>query len=214
MKLQFDSTLGYQHDAVSAIADLFSGQPIADSSFSVSLSGGGADTLALTELGIGNRLLLDDAALLANLQAIQERNEIAKSAALDGRHFSVEMETGTGKTYVYLRTIFELNKHYGFSKFIVVVPTVPIREGVLKSIDIMREHFFAIYGTRFERVLYQSKDAPALVGAFARATSMQILVMTLDAFNKDANVLNQERERGRAIDSLASTNPVVPSLPD
>ena len=84
-----------------------------------------------------------EAATLANLRAVQERNGIAMSEALDGMHFSVEMETGTGKTYVYLRTIFELNKRYGFTKFVIVVPNVAIREGVLASIELSRDHLRA-----------------------------------------------------------------------
>ena len=98
-----------------------------------------------TELGMGNRLMLPDDEILKNVQAIQEANDIEKVAALQGREFSIEMETGTGKTYVYLRTIFELNKTYGFRKFIIVVPSVAVREGVLKSIDMTKEHFQTLY---------------------------------------------------------------------
>lgn len=209
MKIKFDSTLEYQKDAVDSVVDLFAGQPLADSSFSVSLAEADANTLALSELGIGNRLVLADDALLTNVHAVQQHNDILKVDSLQGRHFSVEMETGTGKTYVYLRTMFEMNKRYGFTKFIIVVPSVPIREGVLKSIDMLREHLFAMYSTRFDSRVYDSKRVQSIVGSFARAASMQLLVMTLDAFNKDTNILNQERERGREIDRLAATHPIV-----
>lgn len=220
MKIKFDATLDYQHDAVAAVADLFDGQPIADSAFSVTLSEAGATTLALTELGIGNRLVLDDGALLSNLHAVQERNDIAKVSALQGRNFSVEMETGTGKTYVYLRTIFELNKRYGFTKFIIVVPSIPIREGVLKSIDMMREHFFAMFNTRFDHTLYDSK-AVTRVRSFATANTLQVMVMNIQAFQKDvkdgddakkANVINRESDRmsgRRPIEFLQATHPIV-----
>lgn len=209
MKIKFDSTLDYQRDAINAVVDLFVGQPIADSAFSVSLSEADVNTLALSELGIGNRLMLTDDAILSNVHSVQERNDILKIDALQGRHFSVEMETGTGKTYVYLRTMFEMNKRYGFTKFIIVVPSVPIREGILKSIEMLQEHLFAMYTTRFESRVYDSKRVQSIVGSFARAASMQLLVMTLDAFNKDTNILNQERERGREIDRLAATQPIV-----
>ena len=135
MKIQFDGQQQYQLDAVKAIADLFDGQPLANGQFeiNVSLDFGGT----MTEMGFGNQLRLSPTEILANIQTIQERNEIevitsGKDTILEqGLNFSIEMETGTGKTYVYLRTINELNARYGFTKFIIVVPSVHIREGVL-----------------------------------------------------------------------------------
>lgn len=220
MKIKFDSTQDFQQDAVAAVADLFVGQPITDSPFSVALSEADASTVNLTELGIGNRLILDDDALLTNLRSIQERNGIAVTDKLMGRNFSVEMETGTGKTYVYLRTIFELHKRYGFRKFIIVVPSIPIREGVLKSIDMMREHFFAMYNTRFDHTLYDSKTINR-VRSFATANTLQLMVMNIQAFQKDvrdgddtrkANVINRESDRmngRRPIEFLQATHPIV-----
>jgi len=118
-----------------------------------------------SELGIGNNLILAPEQILANLQAVQTRNNLPKSRALveDGPYefpnFSVEMETGTGKTYVYLRTIFELNRLYGFKKFIIVVSSVAIREGVTTSIKLMREHFRGLYdNVAFDSFVYHSKD--------------------------------------------------------
>jgi type III restriction enzyme len=144
MKLKFDPSLQYQQDAINAVIGVFDGQPfvLTEAMAFQSLQIGG---LFQTELGMGNRLNLPDNEILKNVHAIQEANEIEKVVALQGREFSIEMETGTGKTYVYLRTIFELNKTYGFRKFIIVVPSVAIREGVLKSIDIMKEHFQTLY---------------------------------------------------------------------
>ena len=140
MKLKFDPSLDYQQDAIRAIVGVFEGQPIVESSFEISAAGEGAG-MKFNELGVGNSITLHDEDILKNLQNIQEANDIGKSAELQGREFSVEMETGTGKTYVYLRSIFELNKNYGLKKFIIVVPSVAIREGVLKSIELMRDHF-------------------------------------------------------------------------
>ena len=123
MKLKFDPALAYQTDAVEAVADLFEGQALGQTSFEISDTM--PDGVALTAYGVGNNLTLTDEQLLANTHAVQERNDIEKVKALQGRDFSIEMETGTGKTYVYLRSIFELNKRYGFKKFIIVVPSVP-----------------------------------------------------------------------------------------
>ena len=144
MKLKFAPSLEYQQDAVNAVVRAFEGQPFVQTGAMAfqSLQIGG---LFQTELGMGNRLILPEEDILKNVQAIQEANDIEKVAALQGRDFSIEMETGTGKTYVYLRTIFELNKLCGFKKFIIVVPSVAIREGVLKSIDVTKEHFQTLY---------------------------------------------------------------------
>lgn len=113
-------------------------QPLEDSILEFNLKEEG--TLNLIN-GVSNNLILSEEQILANLQGIQTNNEIKVSDKLDGMHFSVEMETGTGKTYVYLRSIYELNKLYGFKKFVIVVPSVAIREGVLKNLEITHEHF-------------------------------------------------------------------------
>jgi type III restriction enzyme len=157
MKLKFDPSLQYQQDAINAVVGVFEGQPFALTGAMAfqSLQIGG---LFQTELGMGNRLTLQDDDILKNVHSIQEANGIEKVASLEGREFSVEMETGTGKTYVYLRTILELNKTYGFRKFIIVVPSVAIREGVLKSIDVMKEHFETLYDKApFDHFVYDSK---------------------------------------------------------
>jgi len=163
VKLKFDSSLEFQIDAINAVTDLFEGLPTKQSAFEISLG-----SMSITELGIGNQLMLEEEELLKNLHSIQEKNTIPKTRFLieEGDvyrfpNFSVEMETGTGKTYVYLRSIFELNRKYGFKKFIIVVPSVAIREGVLSSIGIMREHFRGLYdNVPFDHFVYSSSDLP------------------------------------------------------
>ena len=127
MKLTFEPNLEYQQDAIGAVVGLFEGQALKDSDYCYGMREDGR--LDFID-GVGNHLALTDEQILDNLQKVQEQNEVAVSESLDGMHFSVEMETGTGKTYVYLRTIYELNRRYGFKKFVIVVPSVPIREGV------------------------------------------------------------------------------------
>ena len=138
MKLHFEPNLDYQLQAIEAVCDLFGGQEICRTEFTVTKSAvGGAFMLGMeSDLGIGNRLTLLDDELLKNLNDIQLSNGLAPSATLVSGDFTVEMETGTGKTYVYLRTIFELNKRFGFTKFVIVVPSIAIKEGVYKSLQI------------------------------------------------------------------------------
>lgn len=130
MKLHFEPDLDYQKLAIEAVADLFRGQEINRTEFTVTRQGAGGIQgelgLVESELGIGNRLTLLDDEIVANLKDIQLRGGLAPSTGLTSGDFTVEMETGTGKTYVYLRTIFELNKLYGFTKFVIVVPSVAI----------------------------------------------------------------------------------------
>src|SRR5690348_7193596 len=113
MHLRFDPSLEYQREAIAAVTDLFDGLPMADTPLSITTT---ASALPLTETGVGNTVALDPLALLTNLQKVQDRNAISKTLVLGEPRFAVEMETGTGKTYVYLRTIFELHKHYGLKK--------------------------------------------------------------------------------------------------
>ena len=178
MKLKFDASLQYQHDAVTAVVSAFNGQPFVQTAAMAfqSIQIGG---LFQTELGMGNSLLLPDDEILKNVHAIQEANDIEKVAALEGREFSIEMETGTGKTYVYLRTIFELNKTYGFKKFIIVVPSVAVREGVLKNIDMTKEHFQTLYDKApFDHFVYDSKRL-GKVRQFASSNQIQIMVINI-----------------------------------
>lgn len=183
MKIQFDANQQFQLDAVAAVTDLFAGQPQGPPEYAViklQEFGGLFAGQERTELGAGNRLLLAEDRLRENLRAVQTQNdiEVAEPNAapeawelFDGPanqaracpHFSVEMETGTGKTYVYLRTIFELSRRYGFQKFVIVVPSVAIREGVLKNIEITTEHFRALYNNLpFESFVYDAKKVNRL----------------------------------------------------
>ena len=164
---------------------------------------------------MGNNLLLDKEAVLQNLQAVQDRNglEVATELADDGLDFDVEMETGTGKTYVYLRTIFELAKRYNFTKFVLLVPSVPIKEGVISSIRQMEGHFKNLYAEPFDATVYSGKTAEGVL-PFATSTSIQILVMTIDSVRGDKNtrIIHQNRDKLnglRPIDYLAATRPVI-----
>lgn len=227
MRLKFDPSLDFQRDAINAIVGVFEGQAMAQTDFELSHTTH-AQGLFQSELGVGNNITLDDAALLANVHPIQEANDIEKVNALQGREFSIEMETGTGKTYVYLRTVFELNKTYGFKKFIIVVPSVAIREGVLKSIDIMKDHFSTLYdNVPFDFFVYDSKRL-GRVRQFATGNQVQIMVINIQSFQKDVadraleemsdeelkklNVINRENDRmsgRRPIEFIQAASPIV-----
>ena len=191
MKFRFDPDLEYQTKAIQAAVRLFEGTQPLDRGFAL-----------ISENGVvGNRLTLSDAALLANLRAVQQDPDlhngrpIPPSETLDSRDFSVEMETGTGKTYVYLRTALELHQAYGFRKFIIVVPSVAIREGVLKTLQITREHFTRLYDHLPYRFYQYDSGNLARVRQFAASNDVEIMVMTLDSFNKDTNIFNRRMDR-------------------
>ena len=210
MKLHFDSNQQYQLEAIKSITDIFEGQPMNGGDFEFSASSNGN---LLTENGLGNMLTLSDAQILQNVKTIQVRNEIKDTKrVLMGMNFSVEMETGTGKTYVYLRTIYELNNLYGFKKFVVVVPSLAIREGVLKNLQITHDHFQSLYDKptiSFE--VYDSKKVSWL-RSFASSNSIQILVINIDAFAKDENIINKPNDKltgKKPIEFIQSTQPIV-----
>lgn len=238
MKLQFDAHQDYQLEAIRAVVALFEGQP--DASQTAVTRDDTLSSLALTETGIANRRVIDDAQWLANLHAVQEAHAIEPSDALatmmldDGTpvggfpNFTVEMETGTGKTYVYLRTIHELSKTYGFKKFVIVVPSVAIREGVLSSLKITREHFQILYDYEPVKFMAYSSGNVNELRNFALSDAIQILVINIDAFAKDStdasddaaggkakkkgkgNVINQVRETGvKPIEFIQAAHPVV-----
>ena len=158
MKLHFEPNLDYQLQAIEAVCDLFHGQETCRTEFTVTMATASAQlSLLENDLGIGNRLNLLEEELLANLHIIQLRHGLAPSPSLTSGDFTVEMETGTGKTYVYLRTIFELNKRYGFTKFVIVVPSVAIKEGVYHTIETAAEHLKGLYaGAPFNFFIYDS----------------------------------------------------------
>ena len=152
MKLKFDSNLDYQTEAVNAVVNLFHGQILMQQRFTVS----GQSTLDSSQ-GIGNKIDISYEDILENLRKIQSYHKLAPSESLSSLDFNIEMETGTGKTYVYLKTIFELNKKYGFTKFIIVVPSIAIKEGVNKTIEITKEHFKGLYdNVIYDHFVYDS----------------------------------------------------------
>lgn len=227
---KFDASQAYQLDAIKSVVDLFDGQPKDAEKLETTLRGqlDAADDaenptfdIDLTqEVGaVGNRLVLDRETVLSNLQRVQDKNglEVASKlfndSALD---FDIEMETGTGKTYVYLRTIFELAERYSFTKFVILVPSVAIREGVNTSIRLMRSHFENLYKKRnitFDSSVYSGKTAEE-VQSFATSTNVQIMVMTIDSIRGNANtrIIHQTRDKLnglKPIDYLKATHPVV-----
>lgn len=216
MKLHFESNLDYQLQAIESVCDLFRGQESCRAEFTVTmklldqqLTLGVADT----DKGLGNRLTLMDDQLLDNLRSVQVRNGLAPSGMLASGDFTVEMETGTGKTYVYLRTIFELNKRYGFIKFVIVVPSVAIKEGVYKTLQITEEHFKSMYaGVPVDFFLYDSSKL-GQVRNFATSATIQIMVVTVGAINKkEVNNLYKDSEKTggeKPIDLIRASRPIL-----
>lgn len=223
---RFDASQPYQLKAINAVIGLFDGQPKDADKLVATLRGSAvlkADDQAMFDLdltqevgAIGNNLVVDRELILANLQSVQDQNGLEVSdqlyeSALD---FDIEMETGTGKTYVYLRSIFELADKYNFTKFVILVPSVAVREGVSTSIRLMRDHFRSLYPAYpFDFSVYSGKNAEE-VQAFATSTNVQILVMTIDSIRGDANsrIIHQARDKLnglRPIDYLKATHPVV-----
>lgn len=225
---QFDASQQYQLDAIASVVDLFDGQPKDAEKLVTTLRSAAtfeeseqdAFDIDLTqEVGaVGNSLVLDRDLILGNSQRVQDRNGLEVKPKLydDALDFDIEMETGTGKTYVYLRTIFELAQKYNFTKFVILVPSVAIREGVSTSIRLMREHFENLYkqhGITFDASIYSGKSAEE-VQPFATSTNVQILIMTIDSIRGNANtrIIHQTRDKLnglRPIDYLKATHPVV-----
>lgn len=235
MEIQFSPSQPYQLAAISAVVALFEGQPRSEGASDVVVASGLPEGLALTENGLGNNFLLSPAQLLENCRQVQAKFALPQSVELipsrlengtvlgDFPNFTVEMETGTGKTYVYLRTMYELNAVYGFKKFVVVVPSVAIREGVLKNLQITHAHLQTLYNN--EPCSFSVYDSARVndLRSFALSNAIQILVINIDAFSKDSaesdgevirksrgNVINQLRETGvRPIEFIQNTNPIV-----
>ena len=216
MKLNFEPNLDFQLEAIDSVCDLFRGQEVCRTEFTVTPDSAEPQArlgFAENDLGIGNRLTLLDEEILENLKAIQLRNGVPPSDTMDSGDFTVEMETGTGKTYVYLRTVFELNKRYGFTKFVIVVPSIAIKEGVYKSLQITEDHFRALYsGTPYEYFLYDSSKL-GQVRNFANSPQIQIMVATVGAINKkDVNNLYKDSEKTggeKPIDLIRATRPLL-----
>lgn len=221
MKLIFDANLSYQQQAIQSTVELFTGQPSVNSEFTVARIGQTGLFDGIT--GIGNDLRLTHEDILANLQNIQLKNGLPQTKSLepDKYDFDIEMETGTGKTYVYLRTILELRKRYGFAKFIIVVPNIAIKEGVYKSIQITKDHFKGLYDkVIYDPFIYDSSKLEQ-VRSFATSHDVQIMVINIDAFRRSfenpasenkANIIHRPNDKlsgMKPIELIAETHPIV-----
>jgi len=224
MKIQFDPNLDFQKQAIESVAGVFEGQEICQTNFTVApLQYTTQQFIPGMEnnLGIGNRLKLLDEDIHKNIRKIQLKNGLAPSEKMDSMDFTVEMETGTGKTYVYLRSIFEMNRLYGFTKFIIVVPSIAIKEGVYKSLQITVDHFRELYeNVSFDYFVYDSSKLSD-VRNFATSPDIQIMVINIDAFKKSfddpekenkANIIHRSHDRmtgAKPIEYIQETNPIV-----
>lgn len=209
MKLKFKNQ-NFQTDAVNAVADLFGGQEKSTMTFSIAEEQ--QKNLFANEFGFGNELLLDDNTILENMHAIQKRNRLPQTNDAKGHQFNIEMETGTGKTYVYTKTILDMNKRYGFTKFIIVVPSVAIREGVYKSLQTTQEHFSNHYDNVPYRYFIYNSSKLSDVRTFATSNNIEIMIINIDAFKKAENIINQEQDKlngESAMRYIQDTKPIV-----
>lgn len=220
MKLQFKHQK-FQADAAKAVVDVFAGQPYLTPTYMMD-RGDGNYQIGLEDdtdfTGWRNERIvpeLSDKLILEHLQKVQRTNQIKPSDKLEGRYnLTIEMETGVGKTYTYIKTMYELNKHYGWSKFIVVVPSIAIREGVYKSFQVTQEHFAEEYGKKIRFFIYNSAQLTE-IDRFASDSAINVMIINSQAFNakgKDARriymKLDEFRSR-RPIDIIAKTNPIL-----
>lgn len=236
MKLKFEANQGYQLEAITSIVDVFEGQPLESGDFEIELSlpqvsndnpdQSSSEVLNEYHSCVGNKLALSEEDILKNVQMVQKRfnnshkkkntetgetfGTLDLSEHLDGMHFSVEMETGTGKTYVYLRTIHELYKKYGFKKFVIVVPSIAIKEGVIKNLQITKDHFSMLYNNpEMDFHLYDPRKRGQLKN-FATTNTLQILVINIDSFaKKESNIIYQESDWGIPIEYIKTIKPIV-----
>ncbi|WP_041314062.1 DEAD/DEAH box helicase family protein [Heliomicrobium modesticaldum] len=208
---QFDDKLGYQKDAVNSVVNLFKG---------VSRHDDGTIYRQLQRMKklvegdpVRNPQLVSPARLLHNLREVQQKNKLFTDHELKGNNFTIEMETGTGKTYVYLRTILELYRAYGFTKFMIVVPTIAIRKGVEKTMAMLREHFKGIYDgldIMNHAFVYDSKNLKKISSSFVETRDLSIVVMNIQAFNKDSNKIRQSDEYGQILwEDIRYIHPIV-----
>lgn len=233
MKLQFKHQK-FQADAAKAVVDVFAGQPYMTPSYMMD-RGEGTYQLSLTDTqdftGWGNQRIvpeLNNQIILDHIRKIQRNNQIEPSSKLEGTYnLTIEMETGVGKTYTYIKTMYELNKHYGWSKFIIVVPSIAIREGVYKSFQVTQEHFAEEYGKKIRFFIYNSSKLSE-IDRFASDNSINVMIINAQAFNKSVDAqekiengkradknaaiifrkLDSFRSR-RPIDVIAKTNPIL-----
>lgn len=241
MKLQFKHQK-FQADAAKAVVDVFAGQPYLTPTYmidrgyeKIEADGVKSSQIAIKEeedfTGWRNERIvpeLSDKLILEHLQKVQRTNQLKPSDKLEGRYnLTIEMETGVGKTYTYIKTMYELNKHYGWSKFIVVVPSVAIREGVYKSFQVTQDHFAEEYGKKIRFFIYSSKNLTE-IDRFASDSAINVMIINVQAFNKSVDA-NEKLESGkradknsaiifrkldsfrsrRPIDVIAKTNPIL-----
>ena len=224
MKIKFNPDLAYQRDAIESITGIFEGQETCQTNFTVPkiqhLPQMEFDD-PLSHLGTGNKLELLEEEVLENVRRIQLHRGLKQSASLGSMDFTVEMETGTGKTYVYLRSIFEMHKRYGFTKFIIVVPSIAVKEGVFKSLEITADHFREHYdNVPCDYFIYDSQKL-GQVRNFATSDYIQIMVINIDAFRKSfadpkkenkANIIHRANDKmsgNKPIEFIQSTRPIV-----
>ena len=220
LKLQFKHQK-FQADAAKAVVDVFTGQPYLTQSYMID-KGVGYHQASITDeedfTGWRNERIvpeLSDEKILNNLQKVQRAGQLKPSERLEGHYnLTIEMETGVGKTYTYIKTMYELNKHYGWSKFIIVVPSIAIREGVYKSFQVTQEHFAEEYGKKIRFFIYNSARLTE-IDHFASDSSINVMIINSQAFNakgKDARRISMELDEFRSrrpIDVIAKTNPIL-----
>ena len=214
----------FQADAAKAVVGVFAGQPYLTPTYMMD-RGTGTFQIGMNEeedfTGWSNHRIipeLNDQLILEHLQKIQRANQIAPSAKLEGRsdgyNLTIEMETGVGKTYTYIKTMYELNRAYGWSKFIVVVPSIAIREGVYKSFEMTQDHFAEEYGKKIRFFIYNSSQLTE-IDRFASDSSINVMIINSQAFNakgKDARRIYMKLDEFRSrkpIDIIAKTNPIL-----
>ena len=217
MKLQFKHQK-FQADAAKAVVDVFAGQPYLTPTYMMDRGAGYQQTLTeeLDYTGWSNHKIvpeLSDGVILEHIRKIQRTNQIKPSEKLEGKYnLTIEMETGVGKTYTYIKTMYELNKAYGWNKFIVVVPSIAIREGVYKSFEVTQEHFAEEYGKKIRFFIYNSARLTE-IDRFASDGNINVMIINSQAFNakgKDARriYMNLDEFRSRRpIDIIAKATP-------
>jgi type III restriction enzyme len=225
MKIKFDNNLSYQNDAIESVVDVFNGQETCNSNFTVYSPEflASQHLLEYNQIGFANKLQLTEGQILENVQYIQLKNGLKPSVReeIDIKHLdlSVEMETGTGKTYIYLKSIMEMNRKYGFTKFIIVVPSIPIKEGVYKSLQITESHFKEHFNNiNYKYFIYDSSKLNE-IRDFAVNDQLQIMVINIQAFNKDIDdststtnriLLNYNDKLGyKPISLIQDTRPII-----
>ena len=212
INFQFDDELDYQLKAIKSTIDLFKGVPRRTDSIYRHRAESIKKTLGLKSDPVRNEGIVIGTKVLNNLRNVQLGNNLFADNRLYGNNFTIEMETGTGKTYVYLRTILELYKEYNLKKFMIVVPSIAIRKGVEKSIEQLKEHFQRLYGLDIAKhsFIYDSNNLKKVSSSFVESTDLSVCVMNIQAFNKDNNKIRSDDEYGEILwEDIKRTNPVI-----